>query len=212
MPITGSEIKITVRYTYLEQKCENVQYYRPVGAAFLTATMDGVLEAYWNTVKSAFRAIMTDNLPDASWDSILGEEIDGGLSFAEFPIPVLERVGTRATTGLGEPLLSFAAGGFRQTVATRLTRPGQKRFPFLFEADVIRNVLGGAYLALLAAVADFFCTDVPLGVPVLTGVLSPEVVHDPTPSRPTRATQLITGFIINPDVTSQVSRKKGRGI
>lgn len=212
MPITSSLIKVTNRYTYLGQKCENVQYYHPVGAAFLTADMTGVLEAYWNDIKASHRAIMTNFDGDATWDSILGEEIGGGLSYAEYPIPTLERVGTRATTGLGDPLNSFSAGGIRLTVGTRVTRPGQKRFPFLFEADVQRNALGAAYLALLTAVGVKYSESVFLGVPVATGELQPMIVRINRTTGEVEASQPVTGKVVNPNITTQVSRKVGRGI
>lgn len=212
MALTASIIKIILRYTYLGQKCENIQYYRPDGAAFLTATMDTLLEAYWNDIKTAARGIMTNYIGDASWDSLLGEEIGGGLAYAEYAVPTGERVGTRSTTGLGDPVSSFSAGGVRLAVATRATRPGQKRFPFLFEADVDRNALGATYLTLLTALGLKFSAQITLGAPVATGVLHPIVTrHDHSDPPIITASQDVIGQVVNQDVTTQVSRKKGRG-
>jgi len=211
MSLVGSEIKVAFRYTYLGQKCENVQSYICQGIAFSTASMDQVLEALWNDYKVRLRALMTDFEVDAHWDSLLGVEIGGGLQFAEFGIPTAEQAGTRPTTGLGEPLNSFSAGGFRQTVGTRVTRPGQKRFPFLFEGDVVRNAINAGYLSGLTDVATAFCSPSALGAPVVGGALQPIIVHEPTVKHPTRAVQDVTGFIVNPNITSQVSRKLGRG-
>lgn len=210
MAITAPHLKVIFRYTFLGQKCENIQWYRPEGAAFLTATMDGVLEALWNDYKDSLRAITPANLTLASWDSLLGEELGGGSSFAEYPIPTDERIGLRAGGSDSDLLPSFTAGGFRQTVGTRLTRPGQKRFPFVTEGDVTNNELGSTYLAFLTDIAEDFCTPAALGVPVATGVLQPVVGGTLVDNVPT-VFQDITGYVVNSDATSQVSRKKGRG-
>lgn len=205
-------MKVTYRYTYLAQKCENIQYYRLDGAAFLTATVLGVLEALWNDQKTALRSMMGNLLADASWDSLLGNEIGGGLGYAEFPVPTAERVGLRAVGSLGDPVSSFTAGGFRQTVGTRVTRPGQKRFPFIYETDIDRNTLGVGYLSGLDAVAIKFSAAVTLGAPVATGLMHPEIAHlTGAPPVPTTY-QDVTGYVKNSNVTSQVSRKLGRGI
>lgn len=210
MPVTAPHIKVLFRYTYLGQKCQNVQWFRPVGAAFLTATMDGVLEALWANMEADLRQITPASLTLASWDSLLGEELGGGGSFAEYPVPDAERVGTRAGGADSDLIPSFNAGGFRQTVGTRATRPGQKRFPFLMESDVSNNELGATYKSFLEAIAIRFSNPVVLGTPVATGVLQPEVGGTEVSGVPT-VFQDITGFVINPDVTSQISRKKGRG-
>jgi len=211
MAISSTEFKINLRYTYLDQKCQNVQYFRLSGAAFLTATALGVLEAYWNDIKTAMRALTSTSSAVGTFDSILGEEIGGGLSFAEFSIPSGERVGTRAAGDDGEWVSGIMALGMRQTVATRFTRPGQKRFPWLRESDITGNELTTATITLYTPAVEKWALPITLGAPVATGVMTPMIVHEPTVAAPVRATQNVTGYVINTDVTSQVSRKKGRG-
>lgn len=210
MAVTGSKIKVIYRYTYLGQECENIQWYTPGGAAFLTATMDGVLEALWANMRDVLHAISWGSLTINSWDSLLGEEYFGGNGFAEYPVPLGERVGDRTGSSTSDLIPSFNAGGFRQTVGTRSTRPGQKRFPFLSEGDVTNNELGTTYVGLLEDVAEAFSTVRVLGSPVATGVLTPVVAGTVVNGMPT-VFQDITGYVVNPDVSSQVSRKKGRG-
>lgn len=211
MAIIGNRIDIHIRYTYLGQKCQNVMSYEPGGAAFLTADMIQVLEAYWNNIKGAFRALASTSAAVNTFDSLLGIEHGLGNQMAEYPIPPAERVGTRAAGDDGEWLSSFTAVGCRLTVATRSTRPGQKRLPFLRESDVTGNTLVPSIITLMDPAFQKFGDDVLLGAPVATGVLLPLVVHEPTVAAPAYAQQLVTGYTINPDVTTQVSRKKGRG-
>jgi len=211
MAITSTEIRITLRYTYLAQKCENVQVFEPQGAAFLTADMPGVLEAYWNDIKAAMRALTSTSLAVGTFDSIIGESLNGDLQLAEYAIPPGERIGTRAAGDDGQWLTSLAAVGCRQTVATRFTRPGQKRFPWLREGDVEGNELTPTFISLVEPAFDKFCTALVLGAPVALGALQPIIVHEPGVRDPVRRTQYVTGKVVNQSVTSQVSRKKGRG-
>src|SRR5205085_1995801 len=135
MPVTGGHLKVTLRYTYLAQKCENVQFYRLTGTAFATATVLGVLEAYWNDIKDTFRSVFPALESVGTIDSILGDEVGGGLGFAEFST---------------------------------------------------------------------------LGAPVATGVMQPEVGKSVASGFPS-VFQDVTGKVVNSNVTSQVSRKIGRG-
>lgn len=210
MPVTGSHMRVILRYTYLSQKCENVQFYRLNGAAFATATVSGVLEAYWNDIKTAVRAVFSSSSAVNTLDSVLGDEVGGLGGFAEFAIPPAERVGTRAAGDDGEWLNSFTAVGCRLSVGTRATRPGQKRFPALREGDVVGNSFAGSLLLLYDPLFLKYSSPITLGAPVATGVMIPEVGKS-VPSGFPSVFQDVTGHTINPDVTSQTSRKKGRG-
>lgn len=210
MPVTGGHAKISIRYTYLGQKCENVQFFRLTGTAFATATMEGVLEAYWNDIKDAFRSLFSTSADVSTIDSILGEEVAGLEGFAEFAIPPDERVGTRSAGSDGLWLNSFSALGMRQTVGTRVTRPGQKRFPMLREGDVSGNALTGAIIDYYDPALNKFIDPITLGAPVATGVMQPEVGKSVASGFPT-VYQDVTGKVVNPNVTTQVSRKVGRG-
>jgi hypothetical protein len=201
MAITAAHIKVVFRYVYMGQNCANIQYYATNGAAFLTASMEGVLEALWNDVKGSLRALTPDSQSLAEW---------GGLAFAEYAVSGAERLGTRASGATSEWMPSFVAGGFRQTVGTRLTRPGQKRFPFVRENDVDQNNMAASYLTPLEQVAIHFTDDIVLGAPVATGVLTPVVGGTVVAGVPT-VFQDIIGYVLDNHVTSQVSRKLGRG-
>lgn len=207
----GVPLKIVIRGTILGQQFQNVCWYQTDGAAFLTADAVGVGEAFWNDIKTVWRAAMIETVA-LTTDSILVSEPGPTGAFGEFAIPVLERPGTRPSAGLEGLMPTFVAAGIRLTVATRTTRPGQKRVVGMTEADHINNVIQPPYLALINALAPKFAEPIVLGAPVATGVLEPIVTSlDPTTGLVV-ASQPVTGWVTNVNATSQVSRKVGRGI
>ncbi len=210
--LPNDEIRVDWRYTYLGQKCENVQTYLVGGVSSVLFTMDQVLEALWNDYKVRFRALASTSAVVNTFDSLLGTQIGGTLQFAEFAVPIAEQVGTRPAGDDGQWLNSFSAVGIRQTVGTRATRPGQKRFPFLREGDVIGNALTGAILPDYNALGGAFSQVSVLGAPALGMALQPQIVHEPGVRDPVRHVQPVIGWVMNLNVTSQVSRKLGRGI
>lgn len=210
MAITSDLITATLRWTWLGQQMQTRRYFRTDGAAFLTATAEAVGEAYWNHVKGVWRALVPAAATDI-FQSVLVEEIGGGLSFGEYAIPVGEKGGTRSNP-LGHALPSFVNVGVRFTVATRATRPGQMRVPFLYEDDTQYNTVEAAFLTLVNALADVYDTDMALGAPVATGVLRMQVVSytDTVPATIANR-QDVVGHVTNSYATSQNSRKQGRG-
>lgn len=210
MPVTAPQIKITYRYEYLGQQCQNTQIWRTNGAAFLTATMLGVLEAHWNDLYVTLQDAMSTSATVNRFVSLLGEEIGGGGSYAEYAVPTGEQVGTRAGLTVGAAAPSYVSWGFRQTVATKVTRPGQKRFPFVADADMDGNAVVSGSFANWEPIAIFFSQPDLLGVPVATGELVPQVGGTAVGGIPT-VFQDITGYVLNPNLTSQVSRKIGHG-
>lgn len=210
MAITGAYTRISLRYTYLGQKCQNIAYYQNVGVAFLTATMAEVLEAYWNDVKAALRALTSTAVAVGTWDSILGEEIGGGGSYAEYAIPTAERPGTRGVGNDGEWVTGVLAVGARLVVGTHATRPGQKRLPFLREGDITGDQLLSTAITLFQPAMQKFSQNITLGAPVALGVLTPVVGGTVVGGYPT-VFQVVTGLLMNTNVTSQVSRKAGHG-
>lgn len=211
MAITAGKLKITIRGLFNNQRMEVIQWYTAGGAAFLTADAVSVGEAYWNDIKADWRASHVNNSIDRTLSILVSEPGSTG-AFGEFSVPTLEQQGTRSISGLGGFLPTFVAAGFRETVATRTTRPGQKRMWGLMENDVGDNseMLSG-YTTLLAALALKFTENIVLGAPVATGVLVPIVCRVDRTTGAVTAQQDITGVVLNPNVTSQVSRKVGRG-
>jgi hypothetical protein len=212
MPIgIGVPLKITIEGELLGQTWNNVMWYTTDGAAFLTADATAVGQAYWNHIKVAWRAAMVDNPLYYRTLSVRVSEPGPTGAFGEYPIPALEQVGTRSVVG-ANPLPAFNAAGIRLAVATRTTRPGQKRIVGGLEVDQDVGVWNTGYLTLVNAIAPFFALPIVLGAPVATGALEPIVTRLSPAGDTVLAQQPVVGWVTNTYVTSQVSRKPGRGV
>lgn len=209
--LPNDEIRVAWRYVYLGQRCENVQTYLVGGVSSVLFTMDQVLEGLWNDYKARFKAVMSAERVVNNFDSLAGDQIGGALQFGEYAVPFADQLGTRGPGQVINWLNSFSAVGVRQTVGTRVTRPGQKRFPFLVEGDVSNNAVDPATLILFDALGGAFSQVSVLGAPALGMALQPQVVHEPGVRDPVRHVQPVIGWQTNANVTSQVSRKLGRG-
>jgi len=172
--------------------------------------MTGVLEAFWNDIKTLLRGIASTSTAVNTFDSLYGEEIGGGNSYAEYAVPVAERAGTLAAGDDGEWVSGLMSVGSKMVVGTHNTRPGQKRLPFLREGDITGNLLTAAAVAKFDPVFAIWSEAHILGAPVATGSLFPEIGGTRIAGVPT-VWQDVVGRLTNTDITSQVSRKKGRG-
>lgn len=167
-------------------------------------------EAWWNHVKGVYRALISLGMTDYFRSVVAKDLSDTTGLFGEYGIPVGERGGTRTGVVQGEPVPAFNAVGIRLNVASRVTRPGQKRLSGLIEDDLYGQAVGATFLGLAAAWADVLTNDLVLGAPAALVTLRPAVVRRDITGAVT-ASQPVTGYFINPNVTSQVSRKIGRG-
>lgn len=210
MALVDAHIEMILRYTYLDQQCENTFMYFTEGAVFVGVNAPQVAEAWWNDIKTTFRAMVTDDVSVARISSVICRNLVSGGELGEFAIPPGEQAGTR--TGLSgiEPAASYNAVGFRLSVGNTTTRPGQKRIPFMYENDLERNQVAFAFYTLVDAFASHIDGPLTLGAPVALGVLQPVVGGTIVGGFPT-VYQDVIGHVTNPSLTTQVSRKKGRG-
>lgn len=210
MAVTGGFVKMIVRYVYLGQNCENVGWYIPSGSGLADVGMTEICMAYWEQVRDFWAAIAFADATINSLNSILGYEIGGGLGYAEVAVPELDRQGAKSTETYGEPLPGTLAGAVRLTVGSVVTRPGQKRAPFIGEAQISGNDLDVTYLTQLADWGKTYSTDQFLGGDAPDITLSPVVVRLGADGS-VITHQLVTGQFVNPYASSQVSRKRGHG-
>lgn len=202
----GDHFQITFFQEVLSQQVINVYDYEAAGAA--SADAAGVAAAWWEFNKADWRNLQ----PNSSQFNSLIVRCDGtggNLDTGEFAIPPAERSGLRGS--IGDALASFNAVGCKFTVGTRVTRPGSKRWAVLGENDVAAQLLGGGVLALAEAFAA------QLIVPFTYGTLAAghgvlQVFGGPIQSNPVREVwNEVIGYLVDPYVTSQVSRKQGHG-
>jgi len=207
---TLSKIAVTLTMDQAIGKAMNVWTYN-VLEIIGTPTAGHYAEAWWNHVKTAYRALVPAGYGN-SFQSVLVRELGNSTGeYGEYGIPAGEQVGTRTGGTDNDFMPSFAAAGVRLTVGTRVTRPGQKRFPFLQQGDVNVNSLGTTFNGLLVTLMDIMEANMTLGAPAAGVVLVPAVVSLNADGS-IRTSQLVTGYKINPFVTSQNSRKAGRGM
>jgi hypothetical protein len=210
MAITeGTLLEIALKMRFNDGLLMNVYGYEVTGT-FTGIPAVNVGEAWWNAIKATQRALIRPS-EGLQFRSIVVTEMNNPSGeFAEWNIPSGERQGTRSGVDSSEFLPPFNAAGFRLTVATRATRPGQKRIPGLLEVDSETGALSVAYTALLESFASVVDGPLTLASPALGMDLQP-VVFRKDVTGAVVAHQNVVGHVLNPYVTSQVSRKIGRG-
>lgn len=211
MAWTSDLIKVTLRYSFQNQRCQTTQHYRFGNEVSESITAAHVGEVWWNDVKAAWRAMIINDL-SFQFTSVLVEELAVGGQFGEFAVPAGERQGTRALGSLGAWLPTFNAVGVRLVVASRATRPGQKRFPGLSEGDNDGGLVAAGFVSLVGAVAAKYSGIITLGAPALAEALIPVVARYVAGNPVPIVTQDVVGHSVSSVITSQVSRKPGRGI
>lgn len=187
----------------------NVWHYRIDAGASPTINATNVAEAWWNHMKGAYRASVPTTLTDffqrVRCESMMSPVGDAG----DFSIPAAEQPGSR-TPPTGEMMPQFVACSVRLNVATRTTRPGQKRIFGMFEADSVGNSVSPTFQALALAIATVQLPQIILGAPALGLALIPIVARVP-PTLPVVTFQPWQTAQVANLTSSQMTRKLGRG-
>jgi hypothetical protein len=206
---TGSLVEIVVDMSTYGQQTLNVWQYE-ITSYVGSGGAAGIAEAYWNQVKTPYRALcVTTGL--RVFNSVTVRELNNPTgALATFSIPDAEQDGTRAAGTLGAFMPVFVAVGARLTVSSRVTRSGQKRFPFMTEGDVESNLISPTFTGLVENVLDEAVGTFLLGTPAALDELQTVVCRKDATGAVT-AHQPVQGYIINPYATSQNTRKIGRG-
>lgn len=212
MAITeGNLLEVAVKQTAFQQQILNTWTYQVTGT-FSGISAGAVANAYWQAVKATYRGVIADQY-NPYFSAVSVRVLDDPLGdYGEYSVPTGERAGTRSA-GTGDLAPVFLATGVRLTVDTRVTKPGQKRFGGLMEGDLTNGVVSGSVVAAIDALMTVAAIGtLTLGSPALGMDLLPVVVRrNPTTGLPT-ASQAITGYLVNIQVTSQNTRKIGRGV
>lgn len=211
MAITeGTLLELSMVSTVGSNKLMNVWGYEVTGTFSGIAAVN-VAEAWWNAVKTNYRALV---YATAGWvyTSVLIRELNNPAGeLAEFTVPTGEQQGTRTAPAAPDFLPIFNAVGMRLTVSTRATRPGQKRIWGLTESDNDSNLVSSTFLALVNTLGNQMDGPITLLSPALGMDLQPVVFRKDVAGAVT-AHQNVTGHVTNSIITSQVSRRLGRGI
>lgn len=205
----GDLVEISVSGIWVGQFWSNVWQY------LITPTDPGITagqlgEAWWNNVKANYRNMAVDSQGSA-FNSVLVKSLtDLEGDYGTFSVPSGERAGTRVATVSPSPLPPANALGVRLAVATRVTRPGQKRLIGALEEDQAAGVYSGQFLVLANALMSQMDGQLVLGAPALLTTLDPVVVHKEADGS-AFVSQPITGYSLNTNATTQASRRYGHG-
>lgn len=173
-------------------------------------TPSDIGNAFWQHVKVNYRALVA-SAHGSPFEFVKIRELDNALGeYGEYAIPSGERAGT-GTSGAGGVLPQFNAASVRLAVATRVTRPGQKRISGQDEADANGNTWESAYMTKLNTFFTQITADITLGAPAIATNIQAYVVRKDAVTDLPVASQRVTGYLVNPYISSQVSRKVGRG-
>jgi len=207
MAITdGSKLDITLNMFFNSLVVQNVWSYDVTGT-FDGFTAEQVGESWWNHVKTTYRATVRSASGFFEFRSVLVRQVDDLTgAIGEFAVPTGEQLGTRTSPTQNEFLPPFNAAGVRLTVGTRVTRPGQKRIVGLLEEDAGNGALNTGMRTIVSNLMAVMTTQITLGLPAVGMDLVPSVFRKDATGL-VIAHQPIVGYVINPNVSSQVSRK-----
>lgn len=212
MANVGSNLQIALEMRNIGQQTMNVWHYT-VNTSPQDIPVINVAEAWWNHVKAAYRALAVAAYPQQSFVAVHVKDADNPAGeAASWNIPVGETVGTRATPASENNILPpYIAATAKLGVATRATRSGSKRFPFLLEVDQTNGTLAAGFVTLVNAVLTAAATVVLLGAPAALMELTPVVRGVGATNPPVVTYQPITSYAVNLNASTQNSRKIGRG-
>lgn len=202
MPALGDIIRVVETGTLLGENFKNVYHYLTTLGAPLDTVTD-FSDAFAATFHPALEEMMSD---EVAFTLRVVEDLDDVLFFGEFP---LSSVGLLASPA--QP--SFVAYGVKLQRTFKTTRNGSKRYAGVVDGGVDDNDVILSSL-LLDAVAAAIVTELEApAFPLLLGSYVPIIFRpaNSVPTSPAQATNPISAASFSSLITSQVSRKPGRG-
>lgn len=203
MSTTGDILEIVDRQTTNPDTALNVYHYR-LDSGILTIDPSTIAEFWWNDCNGVIRDLQSELLLHIR---VTCRNLDNSADYGEYLIPLDEQAGTNPTSDVQA---RQAAVGVTFRGATPTTRPGSKRICGIPEAQSGEwGELVPAYLSLVDLYASHMASQLNSLTPAF--VLTPVIVGLPNDDRPTRVENEIVAYSINPYITSQNTRKIGRG-
>lgn len=205
----GDHVKIVVKQSFLNQLVLNVFHYEMVDSGTLTAV--ALAQAFWDDIKAGWRGMVTTGVNFNQVDVYDNDDPLG--EFGSYAIPLAERLGVYGALNF-PPNIAY---GFKLTVPTRVTKPGALRIVGI-RTDGVDT--GGTYQAAQVTVVNTFRTafingfrpgaaGTIGGLPVVYG--APHNASSRYPARETAVYSPVTDIVLQPYITTQNTRKYGRG-
>lgn len=205
----GDAIRLTLFMNDGFSDIMNVWDYEITTVPSPTIQASHIAEAWWNHVKATYRASVASTYTNVFRSVNCKSMMSATGDYGDFAIPAAENAGTRTVTGDAMP--QFAAAAVKLIVPSRLTRPGQKRFGFMFETDNVGGTLQSTLSTLVAAICTNMLPKITLGSPAAALDINPIVLRVNAAGL-ADVWQEWSGIIVNPIVTTQNTRKRGHGM
>lgn len=207
MPLTeGSVVEILDEQTYDNSQVINSYHYEVESITGTPATPAEVGEAFWTLIGGNVRGLQNAALLH---EQIRVEEVAGDRMYGQYIIPPGEQAGTRG--GGGDATASFIAYGITLQGETRQTKPGGKRIAGALETDVgAFGVLVTEAFDDLVDFAELLQQPLDVGESPNVTTLRPVIYRPPATPDPAVVNPIV-GFIAKTDITTQNTRKRGRG-
>lgn len=206
MPVIGgnSLFKVIVKQTYLGQKCQNVFWYFKNVAPNSIDALD-VANAFHDAVLSDW-----ETLTHEDWDTDTIEVIE--VTSLENFTEITSAIGPGVKTG--NALASTIALGIKMVRTTRETRSGWKRLVGLAQSDLAENDWASGTQTQASSLADEFSADLSVAGTTIFPCLVRQT-KDPDTKELLDPDEwiynLVSTAIVKSEVTTQNSRKPGRG-
>lgn len=200
----NSILQIIDHQVYDGQEVLNTYFYE-IDTSIFAPTAAAVAEKWWGDVKTVIRNCQGSPLQHVR---VSVEELDAGHDYGEFIIPTIEQFGLQ--TG-ANPMSSNTAFSITFRPTARTVRPGGKRIAGCDES--FSGSFGLITSGMVSLLNDYGAHMVSQINIVVGGayVLTPKIVGFPTPSRGARIAVDMQGYVVNPYISTQNTRKHGRG-
>lgn len=200
---TGDIVRFNVAMTTVQQTARNIYYYR-IEAAINSITGNELAEAFFNFQDTVIMNALSQTV---TLNSVQVDNVTDGLSFGEFAASGF----TGAITG--EAMGPFIAYGYTLLRTNKLTRNGFKRFPGVVEDAQNNGAIQSSwvnYNRLLTIETQLAAT---LNLSGASGQVdvAPVIYGDVNANRPSPVWQYVSEAALSPRLTTQSSRKVGRG-
>jgi len=206
----GSKVRIVVNQLLLGQQVQNVLHYEVTDTA-VDDTYAELAQGWWDDIKAAWRAAVVIGLTIDSVEAYDNEDSLG--DYGIYTIPLAERPGLNGSD-VESP---FIASGFRFGVDNRTTKPGYMRLSGVRDgeidaAGVINATLLTKYTTLATALLNGFNYGLLLaGHAKLVVYGAPHPASTRYPARDVAVYNTVTAITVPTNVTTQNTRKIGRG-
>lgn len=203
MATDGDIIEIVDRQTTNPDLALNVYHYR-IDCGILTVPPLTIATFWWGNCNAVIRGLQMNDLLHIR---VSCKNLENPADYAEYIVPTAQQAGLNTA---GETQSRQAAIGVTFRGSTVVTRPGSKRVCGVPEAA--SGDWGALVPAFITAATDYgshMASSLNSLSPPF--VLVPVILGLPNSERPTRVENPVSGFVVNPYVTSQNTRKIGRG-